>query len=197
MDDVKIMFMPKVINIMYKGGVMRRNILLLLFFFLIILLVGCCKKNVFSGIIISQTIYRYDNNDKYYLAISDGDIIELDEIENGACSILCRWKYIFKNYSELSVFPEIKYYKNQAIIYYVYFNDELIETNYDETITELEKGQIIKNNQLFKWESICSYILLFTFKANQYGRYRIVLEVNLIVDEVEENVSNELNFIIK
>jgi len=174
----------------------KNNLLVLLLFSFIVLLVGCSKKTELKGILIDQIIYKYDNNDENNLSITDGDIIELDEIENGVCSILCKWEYLFKNYSDISEIPEIKYYKNQGIIYYIYFNDELIETNRDETITELEKAQIRKINNFFKVESISTYTLLFSFEANQYGRYHVVFETNLLIDEVEKIISNELYFTI-
>jgi hypothetical protein len=176
---------------------MRKLLLLLLIFSLVPLLAGCSKKTKFSGMIIELVRYQYDNNEESFFIITNGEIIELEEIGKGVCLVNCEWEYILKNYSDISEIPEIKYYEYQSIIYYAYLNDELIDTNYDESITEFTTANFTSKNTLFKSEVVTRSISLFGFEANKYGNYRIVLEANLIIDGVENKSSIEFNFTLK
>ena len=150
------------------------------------------EKVIFKG---PDIIVNYKNQgDIRYL--NNNDIIDLENFE-GKLYVILEWEYLFKYFRDEKDLPEIKYLDKQGIIYRLYLDDELISTNYNPDINEYYVAQIRNNNGIFRWESKTGNKTLFDFKINQSGFYKIVCEVKILIDGIEEIYIKEFNFQVK
>ena len=167
--------------------------------FIFLTLLSGCTKASFSGVEFPQVYYYVDsakiNN------ITDGDTIELDNFYRKKVDIYCSWIYNYITWDsssdvDYSGLPEIQYRVYQGIVYYVYYNEELIDSNYETAITDLEVADVLYDKGIFRKESFSSYSISFSIDVSQKGTYHVVCEANLLINGTEENYSNELAFTI-
>lgn len=155
-----------------------------------------CKESiVFQGPDFEVGYYPDPESENLELIQSDVPV-DIKQISRNRIYGYADWKCIFKYYTDESDIPVMKYIDQQAIIYRLYWSDELISTNFDPEFTEYKVATMKNNNGFFRWESNTYYGTTFSFDISKTGNYRIIFETKVLMNNEEKIYSNELTFTV-